>query len=97
MVILPNARRLRRDVAEFEHAEGRFVSQERLATLFAGISGFYMIVRLDLWLLFARLLFVAEPQGVLGLVQRFHWFMLALSVVTILGAVAGSHGLVLFD
>lgn len=61
MVILPNARRLRRDAAEFEHAERRFVSQERLATLFAGISGFYMIVRFDRWLLFAPLLFVAKP------------------------------------
>jgi hypothetical protein len=26
------------------------------------------------------------------LVQHFHWLLLALSVVTIAGAVAGSHG-----
>ena len=72
-VILPHARRLRRGTAEFEQMERRFALQARVATLLAGISGFYMIVRFDL-------------------AQRFHWFMLALSVITILGAVAGSHG-----
>jgi len=129
-VILPHARRLRRGTAEFEQMERRFALQARVATLLAGISGFYMIVRFDLWdrftqveywwmhamvavwLLFTLVLFVAEPlfldrwfrrraaadpQGVLDLVQRFHWFMLTFGVITILGAVAGSHGLVLFN
>src|SRR5579872_5013829 len=129
-VILPNARRSDRGVEEFERAERRFALQARIATLLAGLSGFYMVVRLDLWdrfrlaeywwmhamvgvwLLFTLVLFVAEPlfldrwfrrraavdpKGTLDLVQRFHWILLALSVITILGAVAGSQGLNLFD
>ena len=129
-VILPNARRSDRGVAEFEKAERRFALQARIATLLAGLSGFYMVVRFDLWdrfalaeywwmdamvgvwLLFTLVLFVAEPlfldrwfrrrtvadpQGTLDLVQCFHWIMLILSIITILGAVAGSHGLSLFD
>jgi uncharacterized membrane protein len=32
-----------------EAAEGRFGRQARFATLLAGISGFYMVERLDLW------------------------------------------------
>ena len=48
-VILPGARRLGRGVAEFEQAERRFALQARVATVLAGISGFYMVVRFDLW------------------------------------------------
>jgi hypothetical protein len=62
------------------------------------------------WLLFMAMLFVAEPlflhrrlqarariapQSTFALIQRLHWVLLVLSAVTILGAVAGSHGLVL--
>lgn len=64
-----------------------------------------------LWLLFTLVLFVAEPlfldrwlqqrarrapDGTFALVQRFHIVMLLLSVATVLGAVAGSHGVMLF-
>ena len=129
-VILPNARRSDRGIEEFERAERRFALQARVATLLAGISGFYMVARFDLWdrfrrleywwmhamvgvwLLFTLVLFAAEPlfldrwfrrraaadpKRTLDLVQRFHWILLALSVLTILGAVAGSQGLNLFD
>jgi hypothetical protein len=110
-------------------AERRFAGEARIATLVAGASGFYMVVRLDLWdrfgmieywwmaamlglwLLFTLVLFVAEPLfparwfrrraaadplAALNLAQRFHWVLLALSLVTIFGAVAGSHGFSLF-
>ena len=60
-----------------------------------------------IWLLFTLVLFVAEPlflhrwfaerarldpKGALRLARRFHWILLTLSLVTIFGAVAGSHG-----
>jgi uncharacterized membrane protein len=62
-----------------------------------------------LWLVFATMLFVIEPLGLHRRLQRatadgssgaafqrmerFHRIMLALSLVTVLGAVGGSHGL----
>ena len=61
-----------------------------------------------LWLLFTLILFVAEPlilhrrfharataapDAAFALLQRAHWVLLALSLITILGAVAGSQGL----
>ncbi len=128
-VLLPNARRSESGLALFQAAEKRFAVQAKIATLLAGIGGFYMVWRLDLWgrfalpsywwmgamvavwLLFSFVLFVAEPlfleawfhrrvaadpRAALALAQRFHWVMLALSIVTIFGAVAGSHGLLLF-
>jgi uncharacterized membrane protein len=78
---------------------------------FGMIAYWWMAAMLGLWLLFTLVLFVAEPlfldrwfrrraaadpQAALGLAQRFHWFLLALSLVTIFGAVAGSHGFILF-
>lgn len=59
------------------------------------------------WLLFTLILFVLEPlvlhrrlrerartdpAGVLSLLQRAHWLLLALSLITVAGAVSGSHG-----
>lgn len=34
-----------------------------------------------------------DPGNALRLASRFHWILLALSLVTIAGAAAGSHGL----
>jgi uncharacterized membrane protein len=63
------------------------------------------------WLLFTVMLFVAEPlvlhrwlraraeldpEGTFRLVAVAHRLLLALSLITVLGAVAGSHGLLLF-
>lgn len=60
------------------------------------------------WGIFTLVLFVAEPllfhrwlerqvdkapDSALALLQRLHWIALILSVITILGAAAGSHGL----
>lgn len=61
-----------------------------------------------LWLLFTSVLFIIEPlflnrwfeacarhapESTFALLQRFHRILLLLSLVTIVGAVAGSHGL----
>jgi uncharacterized membrane protein len=127
-VMLPAVRR--GDLGEnllraFDAIERRFVWQARSAVLVVGLSGLYMVWRLDLWdrfrsaafwwmhamvfvwLLFAFFLFVAEPlilqsyfrrwaaaqpEAAFARLHRAHWVLLALSVVTILGAVAGSHG-----
>lgn len=59
------------------------------------------------WVLFTLVLFVLEPlvlhrrlrerartdaAGVLSLMQRGHWVLLGLSLLTVAGAVSGSHG-----
>jgi uncharacterized membrane protein len=60
------------------------------------------------WLLFTIILFIAEPlflhrwleararrlpDRTFALVQRLHWALLVLSLLTIFGAVLGAHGL----
>jgi uncharacterized membrane protein len=127
-VLLPALRRRPAEerFSAFDALERRFSHQARIATLVAGASGLYMIIRLDLWdrfhaaafwwmhgmllvwLLFATMLFVAEPlflhrwlaararrapDATFRLVEWLHRFLLVLSLITILGAVAGSHGL----
>ena len=67
----------------------------------------WMHAMVALWLVFSALLFVAEPliprrrfdrwamaqpDAAFGLLQRLHWLLLVLSLITIFGAVAGSHG-----
>ena len=62
------------------------------------------------WLLFTAVLFAAEPlilyrwldtharekpEATFRLVEWLHWALLLLSAITIVGAVAGSHGLIL--
>jgi uncharacterized membrane protein len=117
-------------VGFFESVERRFARQARATTIVAGLSGLYMIWRLDLWsrfampafwwmhamvavwLLFSAMLFVAEPlflhrwflarashapERTFRLIQGLHWLLLCLSVLTVLGAVAGSHGGQLFS
>jgi uncharacterized membrane protein len=116
--------------AMFWFVELHFSAQARLSVILVGLSGLYMLIRLDAWnrftsltywwmhamvltwLVFATMLFVLEPlvlnrrfaerakdnpDATLRTIQRFHVILLALSVLTILGAVAGSHGLLLFD
>jgi hypothetical protein len=58
-----------------------------------------------LWLIFALMLFVIEPFVLhrrlakaledpdSGRMERLHRILLALSLITVFGAVAGSHGL----
>ncbi len=131
-VLLPALRRLpdpAQRIAVFDAVEGRFGAQARLSILLAGLSGLYMLVRMDawyrfaslpywwmhamvlVWLIFAAMLFVLEPlvlrrrfadrasqnpDGTFRTIHRFHMILLGLSLLTILGAVAGSYGLLLF-
>ena len=68
----------------------------------------WMHAMVCLWLLFTLLLFVAEPlvlhrrfharataapDAAFALLHRAHWLLLALSLITIFGAVAGSQGM----
>jgi uncharacterized membrane protein len=116
-------------LAFFDTVERRFARQARITTLLAGLSGLYMVIRLDLWdrflfarfwwmhamvivwLLFTLMLFVVEPlflhsrlhasataesESTFRTTSLLHWLLLALSLITVLGAVAGSHGLFFF-
>ena len=96
----------------------------------SGLSGLYLVQRLDLWERFAHIeycwmhamvlvwgvftlmLFVLEPlflhrwwveraardpDSTFALIVRLHWVLLGLSLVTVAGAVAGSHGFQWFN
>ena len=60
-----------------------------------------------IWAVFTLMLFVLEPlwlhrwfreraqrdpEGTFSIIARLHWVLLGLSLVTIAGAAAGSHG-----
>ena len=132
-VLLPAVRRFKSPqerLAFFDAIERRFAWQARGTTQLAGLTGLYMLSRLDLWgrfqiasywwmhamvivwLIFTMMLFVLEPlilhhwlrerasaapEATFKLVERLHLFLLALSLITLLGAVAGSHGLLFFE
>jgi len=74
---------------------------------FAMADFWWMHAMVGLWLVFALLLFVVEPlvlerrlrdwartrpEQAFTWLQRGHWLLLAVGLITILGAVAGSHG-----
>ena len=78
---------------------------------FTELRYWWMGAMVLVWSLFTLMLFVLEPfvlhrrvaararrdlQGTLRTIARVHWFLLALSLVTVAGAVAGSHGVLLF-
>jgi uncharacterized membrane protein len=75
------------------------------------IETWWLGAMMAVWLLFTLMLFVIEPlflgrwfaararrapESTFAWLQRLHWVLLVLSLVTIVGAVAGSHGLSLF-
>jgi uncharacterized membrane protein len=127
-VLLPAIRRAApagERFALFHAIEGRFAAQARWTVATAGVSGFYMAWRLDVWdrfrsagfwwmhamvavwALFALMLFVFEPlfldrflarraamapEATYRTIERLHRALLALSLVTVAGAVAGSYG-----
>jgi uncharacterized membrane protein len=126
-VVLPALRRRalgETPIQAFHAIERRFVWQARTALIVVGITGLYMVARLQLWarfrsaefwwmhamvclwLLFATILFIVEPlmsrrspaaigaqsANRLAWLQRGHWILLALSLITVAGAVAGSQG-----
>jgi uncharacterized membrane protein len=132
-VLLPAVRRFKsaaERIAFFESVEMHFAVQARITTALAGLSGLYIIYRLNLWdrfaaiefwwmhamvgvwLVFSLMLFIAEPlfvhrflvdrasaaaKSTFRLIGWMHWILLALSIFTLLGAVAGSHGFLLFS
>lgn len=74
---------------------------------FRTVDFWWMHAMVCLWLLFAFVLFIAEPfilhrhfrqwaterpQAAFAWLHLAHWVLLVLGVITILGAVAGSHG-----
>ncbi len=116
-------------LAFFDKVERRFANQSRVSTLLAGLSGLYMVWKLNawsrfayasfwwmdamvlVWLIFTLMLFVAEPlflhrwlekraktapEATFRFVARLHWTLLTLSVITVIGAAAGAHGLFFF-
>ena len=130
-VILPAVRRgdLGDPLKAFHSVERRFVWQARAAVILVGLTGFYMVAKMDLWdrfasasfwwmhamaclwLLFFLILFVLEPfvldrhyrqwargnpRRALAWLHHVHWALLALSALTVVGAVAGSHGWTVF-
>jgi uncharacterized membrane protein len=127
-VLLPGIRRShlpQERFAAFHAIEARFASQSRWTTSFAGLSGLYLVWRIDAWdrfasaafwwmhamvltwLVFSLMLFIAEPffldrwlerraardaEATYRLVERLHWVLLMLGLVTIAGAAAGVAG-----
>jgi uncharacterized membrane protein len=78
---------------------------------FAELRYWWMSSMVLVWALFTLMLFVLEPlvlhrrfgaraqtdrQGTFRIVAGVHWFLLVLSLLTVAGAVAGSHGVLLF-
>jgi len=91
---------------------GLYMAQELdLWSRFRSASYWWMHGMVAVWAVFTFMLFVAEPlflhrwlnaraktdpEGTFALVERLHRFLLALSLVVVLGAVAESHGGSLF-
>ncbi len=78
---------------------------------FAQFEFWWMHAMVLVWALFTLVLFVLEPlflhrwfserlrrhpESTFTLVARLHWVLLGMSLVTVAGAVAGSHGYLLF-
>lgn len=74
---------------------------------FADPAFWWMHAMVAVWAIFTVVLFVAEPlflhawfvrraaaapEATFALVQRLHWLLATISLITIAGAVAGSHG-----
>ncbi|PWT76596.1 MAG: hypothetical protein C5B46_00910 [Proteobacteria bacterium] len=70
-------------------------------------SFWWMHAMVAVWALFTLMLFVLEPvwlhrwfeasarrepERTFALIQRLHWFLLTISLITVFGAVFGSHG-----
>jgi uncharacterized membrane protein len=79
---------------------------------FQSISFWWMHAMVLVWIVFTVMLFIAEPlflhrwffrratekpDSTFRLVERLHWGLITISLITVLGAVAGSHGLVFWS
>lgn len=82
------------------------VEQYDLWERFANVEFWWMHAMVAIWAIFTVMLFVAEPlflhrwfagclrdkpDSTFALIQRMHWILLLLSMLTIFGAVAGAH------
>ncbi len=78
---------------------------------FSSLEYWWLDAMVLVWTLFTLMLFVAEPlfldrwlenraqsapESTFALIQRLHWGLLLASLITVFGAVAGSHGLSFF-
>lgn len=78
---------------------------------FRHLEFWWMHAMVAVWVLFTLMLFVLEPlvlhrwfsarvtqdpERAFALIVRLHWILLGASLATVAGAVAGSHGYVLF-
>ncbi|HEX5961141.1 MAG TPA: hypothetical protein VFY97_07835 [Rhodanobacteraceae bacterium] len=102
-------------IQRIKEFEGRFANQARIAVLLAGVTGFWMYALLPgamvhtwwiglmmlVWVLFAIMLFVAEPLRLpvkVGAIQNprkflvIHAVLLVLALAAIVGGVIGSRG-----
>ncbi len=76
---------------------------------FESAGYWWMHAMVLVWIVFTAMLFIAEPlflhrwflaralqepEATFRLIERLHWVLLTISTVTILGAVAGSHGMI---
>lgn len=74
---------------------------------FALASHWYLHAMVAVWALFTLMLFVLEPlvlhrwfqrraqrepEGTFRIIQRLHWLLLSVSLITVAGAVSGAHG-----
>jgi uncharacterized membrane protein len=74
---------------------------------FRDLAFWWMHAMVLVWLVFSVMLFVAEPlflhrwfrdqakrnpERTFRRIRRLHWMLLTISLITVLGAVAGSHG-----
>ena len=78
---------------------------------FGYAAHWWMHAMVATWVVFTLMLFVAEPlldrwfaarakaapEGTFRLIGRLHWGLLILSLVTIVGAAAGAHGVLAFE
>ncbi len=74
---------------------------------FRSVHYWWMHAMVLVWVVFTAMLFVAEPlflhswflrsadkspEKVFRLIERLHWVLFTISLITVAGAVAGSHG-----
>ncbi|MEX2618535.1 MAG: hypothetical protein WD767_20815 [Alphaproteobacteria bacterium] len=79
---------------------------------YAQIQYWWIHAMTAIWILFTLVLFVLEPlflhewfrrrldrdpEGTLASLARLHWLLLSVSLVTVLGAIAGAHGVPFFE
>ena len=75
---------------------------------FESAAYWWMHAMVLVWIVFTAMLFIVEPlflhrwflaralqepETTFRLIERLHWILLTISLLTILGAVAGSHGM----